>query len=437
VAIDRLPPHSVEVEQAVLGCLLQAPAASVPEFLAMKPDRRWFYELRHQTIFDAITEMSDAGQPAEVILVSNHLEKTGKLQSVGGLPYLAELPGRSPTAMMLDFFAEELRNYAQKRGLLELSATIAAAAYDKPAGEALALASEGILKLTASQTEDEAGIREVIRGVIDDLESAMANRGKIQGLATGFYDLDKILQGLESGQMLVLAGSTSQGKTSLALNIAEHVAVDDGISTGIFSLEMSAKQLGLRLACSRARVPSDRAKSGELTQADMQALTVGNARIAASPLHIVDRGGLSIALVRHIARRMKQKHNIQFLILDYLQLLSGQRKENRTVEVGEISRGVKALAKELALPILALAQLNREPDRDGGREPRLSDLRESGSIEQDADVVMFIHRPKPDEPTVRLLVEKNRNGRTGAVNLYFNAPCTRFESVSPIEHDVK
>ncbi len=429
---DLLPPHSLEAERGALSCMLQD-RHCVADAIAFKARPEWFYDLRHQNIFSAIVDTSEAGRPVDVIVVTEALRRRNDLDRVGGIAAMSELADYTPSAANLKPYLELLRDNYGKRRLLALSFEIGVAARNGGTfEEAMGETEAGLLAIgNEVATGADRSIKELLRATVDRMEAAQASRGQLNGLPTGFYDLDRILRGMKAGQMIVLASATSRGKTALAMNIVERVAVHDGIPTAVFSLEMGAEELTLRLTCSMACVSMERAESGELSEADMISMTPAHAKISKAPLHIVDQGGLTFARFAGLARHVAQRHGIKFIVLDYLQLLKGAKKsETRTVEVGEISRGIKALAKELKLPILALAQLNREYDRDGNRPPRLSDLRESGSIEQDADSVIFIHRPNIEDTEAEIIVAKNRNGRVGKLRLLFRPEHTRFANMT-------
>lgn len=437
MSTDRLPPHSVELEQQVLGTLLDQPRKAVSEFLAITPNAGlYFYDIRHQAIFPALAEMIDAGRSVTTPSLYQWLSERKLAEDAGGVTYVGSLVDHATSLENLKDFCDQLRGLYIRRSLIAASVSISDAGYDERDAEAaLATAEQSLLSIrTESQSSQEMTIKELVRASLDHFEECHKNKGKLRGLATGFYDLDHRLRGMKPGQIIVIAARPGSGKTSLALNIAERVACDDKIPVGIFSLEMTKEELTNRLISSRARIPSEVLDNGTISEADLPKLTVASGRVANSPLHIEDAGGLTITQLRARARRMAMRHHVQLLVVDYLQLMRGARRgENRNAEISEISNGLKALAKELRVPILALSQLNRECERDG-REPRLSDLRDSGAVEQDADVVVFIHGTGTKEDAepfpVNLVIRKHRNGAVGKVPLQFFRRWTRFESAS-------
>jgi len=438
---DRLPPNSEKLEQAVLGAILQAAPSNVSEFITTYPGAdRLFFDSRHRRLFQLVRDMVDGGKVIDTVTVGQAIVTLKLETDVGGLEYTSGLPEQAPSPASLTYYADQLQEVYIRRRLVETGTKITAAGYDDPDADcALEKAEREILAIRLeADSERETDIKSAVRDALGHFEAAVVNRGKMRGLSTGIPDLDRLQRGLRAGQMNVIAARPAEGKTSLALQIAERVAVDDKLSVGLFSLEMSKDEVVQRMICSRARIPSDEAEAGNLSEKQLFAIGQAAGAVAKSALHICDRGGLAIGLLQFIARRMMQRHKLNLLVVDYLQLLHGSRHENRVLELGEITGGLKALAKELHLPIIALSQLNRDYDRDRGREPRLSDLRDSGTIEQDADSVIFIHHPEQtdeDRQQVQLLVKKNRCGRLGKVKMIFNRPITRFENYTPGEPD--
>lgn len=428
---DRLPPHSFEAEQGILGSVLLDPN------LAPELKIEWFYDLRHRTISEAIQSMVESGAPVDTISLVQSLRQADKLELVGGVAYVSALPDMTPSAANFTYWRGILQECALLRSILRTASDYTSRAHE-PGADARTLLNEferdALAIRTGGGSDHEPTLREQLIEVHAEFEACFANQGKLRGLPSGFPDLDAMTSGFRDGQLIIIAARPSAGKTSLAMNMVERCAIDEGISTGVFSLEMSAKELLFRLACCRARVSSREATSGKLDQRDIDKLSYAMGQIRKAPLCIVDHGGLTIGRLASIARRIVQRHSIRLLIVDYLQLLRGseRRMENRVAEVTAISNGLKALARELNLPVICCAQLNRSSEKEG-RKPFLSDLRDSGSIEQDADIVLLLHRSESDggdiQP-VEVIVAKHRNGPTGFINLQFRKTITRFESYS-------
>lgn len=448
---DRLPPHSLEAEQGVLGCVFLDPVTSMPLCIE-STNLDAFYDLRHQQIYSLLLEMHDDGAPIDLLTVRQRLADSGQLEAVGGVDYLCSLQDVVPSASNIGYYLEILKDKYIRRSILRTCSGVAADVYENEGNtqELLDRVEKAILQIDQDCTRKEsAGIKELINGAINWVEEMHQNQGAIQGIATGFRDLDKMTNGLKPGNMVVIAARPSMGKTSLAMNIAEHVAVDQGIAVGVFSLEMTSEELAQRMLCSRSRVNiRDLQRNGFLAERDFPKLTGASVKIGNAPLYIDDSSGLTILQLRAKARRMHQRHAVKLLVIDYLQLLKSdnRRAENRQQEVADISNGIKALAKELGVPVIVLAQFNRELEKDKGRKPRLSDLRESGSIEQDADLVCLLYKTNrgedEDDPVensdtvaVSLLVAKQRNGPTGDVYFTFRRSFTRFESAAKVDRD--
>jgi len=451
--LDRLPPHSTEAEQGVLGCVLLSPNDSMGQCItACKGGAEVFYDPRHQTIYTTLQEMYDARQAIDVVTVQQRLRDRQLLDGVGGLAYLSSLQDAVPSAANLEYYLDIVREKYLLRRLIYTCTDVVGRVYDHE-GEVDKLLDEAerdILHVVESGVEDsEQTITELVHEAIGTIERYHSQQGALTGLSTGFADFDKMTTGLHGGEMVVIAARPSMGKTSLAMNIVEHVALEVGLPVGVFSLEMSASSLVLRMLCSRAGVNLRDAREGFFTDRDFPRLTTAAGRLSQAKLFIDDSSGLSILQLRAKARRMHAQHKIRLLVVDYLQLLTstGRRaQESRQQEIAEISSGIKALAKELKVPVIVLSQLNRELEKDKSRKPRLSDLRESGSIEQDADLVGLLYKPSSDEDEgggeppsdgipVNLLIAKQRNGPTGDVNLVFLKSFTRFESVAKISDE--
>lgn len=458
-AVDRLPPHSIEAEQGVLGCVLLSPNDTLGETVQkFKAGSEVFYDLRHRTIYELLVEMYDKKEPIDLITVQQRLKDRQQLDAVGGLGYLASLPDAVPTAANLDYYQEIVREKYLLRKMIQTCTEVVGRVYEYE-GEIDALLDEvekDILHISEARVEAESNtIKDLVRTAIKTIEDYHQRQGALTGLGTGFIDFDKMTSGLHAGEMIVIAARPSLGKTSLAMNIAEHVAVDQRLPVGVFSLEMTAESLVLRMLCSRSRMNLRNIREGFLAERDFPKLTNAAGKLAGAPLFIDDTPGLSILQMRAKARRMWQQYGIKLFIVDYLQLVhsTARRAENRQQEIADISNGIKSLAKELKVPVIVLSQLNREVEREKGRKPRMADLRESGAIEQDADLIGLLYKADPENRKkaatddeedegrqqeaipVNLLIAKQRNGPTGDVHLTFLKSITRFESAAKISND--
>jgi replicative DNA helicase len=448
--VDRLPPHSLEAEMGVLGCCLISPNDCVPECIKTfkTEEQAAFYDLRHQTIYAALSEMSNAREPIDLITVQQRLKDQQLLEQVGGIPYLSQLQDAVPSAANLSYYLGIVREKHLLRRMIQTCTGVVGRIYDYE-GDVDALLDEvetSVLRVNESRAQSEiSSVKVLVNKALVTIENFFNRKGELSGMATGFTDLDKMTDGLHGGEMIVIAARPSMGKTSLAMNIAEHIALELKLPVGVFSLEMSSESLVLRMLCSIARVNMRSIRDGFMSESDFPKLMSASGRLAGAPLYIDDTAGLSIVELRARARRMHQQHGIKLFVIDYLQLLNStarRSQDNRQQEIADISSGVKALAKELKVPVIVLSQLNRELEKDKSRKPRLSDLRESGSIEQDADLVGLLYKPNagddedgaaPDESIgvpVNFLIAKQRNGPTGDVNLTFMKPYTRFESAA-------
>jgi replicative DNA helicase len=456
IKLDRLPPHSIECEQGVLGCVLLSPNDCMGECVEkLKDGKDVFYDLRHQTIFESLVAMYDAREAIDVITLQQRLKDKQLLEQVGGIAYLAQLQDAVPSAANLSYYLDFVREKFLLRKMITTCTSVVGRVYDYE-GEVDALMDEverDVLRISESRVQGVSlGIKQLVHQAIGTIENYFSRSGTLSGLATGFADLDRMTDGLHGSEMIVVAGRPSMGKTSLALNIVEHVVLEQKLPAAVFSLEMSAESLVVRMMCSLARVNLQNVRAGfRNEESDFPKLTNAAGRLANAPLFIDDSAALSILQLRARARRMAQQHDIKLFVVDYLQLLHStarRSQENRQQEISDISSGLKALAKELKVPVLVLSQLNREPEkRERGAEPRLSDLRESGAIEQDADVVGLLYKPnagedddsvtaeEPEGLPVNLLIAKQRNGPTGDVKLTFLKSYTRFESAAKVSDE--
>lgn len=441
-ALDRLPPHSPEAERGVLGSILLSPsdclAACMEKF---KGQSAVFYDLRHRTLYEVLVEMFDRREAIDTLTVLQRLKDKQLLDAVGGAAYVSALPDAVPSAANWEYYADIVREKFILRRIISTCTDAISRVYEYE-GDAEALLDEvecAVLRVT--EALDVSGARPMpplVQSAVRLIEDMQTHSGGLTGLPTGFAELDRLTHGLQPGEMIVIAARPSVGKTSLAMNIAEHVAVDHHLPVAVFSLEMTAEALALRMICSRAAIDLHALRHGFLKKERVQDLTAAADALAKAPLFIDDSAGLSILQLRAKARRLYQQHGIRLFVIDYLQLLhsTARRIENRQQEIADISSGIKALAKELNVPVLVLSQLNRELEKDKSRKPRLSDLRESGAIEQDADLVGLLYKPSgsdDDDSTdadalpINLLIAKQRNGPTGEVRLTFFRKHTRFE----------
>jgi replicative DNA helicase len=447
--LDRLPPHSEEAERGVLGCVLLAPAEGMGVCIErFKRGSEVFYDLRHQTMFDLLAEMYDQKEAIDVITLQQRLKDRNQLEGVGGVNYLASLLDAVPSAANLAYYLDIVREKYLLRKMIQTCTAVVGRVYEHE-GEVDALLDEierDVLRISEERVENSSRtIKELVHKAINTVEEYHQRQGMLTGVGTGFSDFDKMTSGLHGGEMIVIAARPSMGKTSLAMNIAEYVSVEQRLPVAVFSLEMTAESLVLRMLCSRARVNLRNIREGFLAERDFPKLTGAAGKLANAPLFVDDSSGLSILQLRAKARRMFQQFGIKLFVIDYLQLLNStsRRAENRQQEIADISNGIKALAKELNVPVIVLSQLNRELEKDKSRKPRLSDLRESGAIEQDADLVGLLYKPsagdddegpvqEQDAIPVTLYIAKQRNGPTGDVPLTFLKGYTRFESAAKV-----
>jgi replicative DNA helicase len=454
--LDRLPPHDLQMEMGVLGCIMLSPNECLGECVEKLKDdgKEAFYDLRHQTIYETLSNMFNARQPIDLITVQQNLKERQLLEQVGGIPYLSQIQDGVPSAANLSWYLEKVKEKYLLRRMIQTCTGVVGRIYEYE-GEVDQLLDEvekEVLRVNESRVQTNVqGVKDLVNHAITTIEHFFNRKGELSGLPTGFPDLDRMTDGLHGGEMIVIAARPSMGKTSLAMNIAEHVVIEAKVPVGVFSLEMSAESLVLRMMCSVARVNLRQIRDGFMSEADFPKLMTAAGKLSNSKLFIDASAGLSILQLRARARRMAQQHGIKLFVIDYLQLLHStarRSQENRQQEIAEISSGIKALAKELNVPVIVLAQLNREIEKDKNRKPRMSDLRESGSIEQDADLVGLLYKPNAGDDedatstadeaegiAVNLLIAKQRNGPTGDVSLTFLKPYTRFESAAKFSNE--
>jgi replicative DNA helicase len=440
----RTPPHSVEAEQAVLGGLLLDTQAwdQVGDSVATDD----FYRPDHRLIFDAIAELVAESKPVDVVTVSERLDRLGKLGDAGGLAYLSTLVRDTPTAANVRAYAIIVRERALLRSLISAGNTIVSSVFSDEGlstRDLVNLAEQRVFEIAergARRTEGAQAVRSMLPALIDKIDEWHSNPDKLRGLATGFTDFDRKTGGLRGGDLVIVAGRPSMGKTTLAINMAENVALDPGVkgSVLIFSMEMPSEQLMTRMLSSVGGVPMHDIRSGRISDQDWVRITSATSQLAEARIYIDESPGLTPTELRARARRVKREHGLDFVVVDYLQLMQVHgTKENRATEISEISRGLKALAKELNVPVVALSQLNRSVEQRESKKPVMSDLRESGAIEQDADMILFIYREEVyDKNTNRkgeadIDLAKHRNGETGYFTLTFQGQYTRFQNFMP------
>ncbi|WP_394789703.1 replicative DNA helicase [Rhodoferax sp.] len=446
IAQLRIPPHSIEAESSVLGGLLLDNNAWDRVGDLLKDDD--FYRYEHRLIFAAVRELVNASKPADVITVFERLQSIGKSEEVGGLAYLNSLAQYVPSASNIRRYAEIVRERGILRKLVTASDEIATNAFNtqgRPVDKILDEAEQKIFNIGEEGARNKQGFQAMETLVVDLLDRVQEmadNQNDVTGVPTGFYDLDRMTSGLQAGDMIVLAARPSMGKTAFAINIAEHVALKEGLPVAVFSMEMGASQLAIRIVGSIGRIDQGHLRTGNLTDDEWPRLAEAVEKLRTVSLHIDESPGLTPSELRANARRLaRQCGKLGLIVVDYLQLMSGSSSggggDNRATELGEISRGLKMLARELQCPVIALSQLNRSVEQRPDKRPMMSDLRESGAIEQDADIIMFIYRDEYytkdacKEPGVaEIIIAKQRNGPTGTVKLAFLRNITKFESLA-------
>jgi replicative DNA helicase len=437
-SLRHLPPHDLDAEQYVLSACLMAPDA-LPKALEIIQFED-FYKTSHQVIFSCMEKLFEKSESVDLITVANQLRKIEKLDEVGGLEYLDVLDGLVPTPAALTHHAKIVRDKRLLRELIKTATGIVSESYEEKgdSDEVLDWAEKEIFAIAEKKVKKTFyGIKEIVKSSFDSIEKMFDSPGMVTGVETGFTDLDQMTSGFQPSDLIILAARPSMGKTSFALDIARFAAMKRKIPTAIFSLEMSKEQLGLRMLCAEARISSVKLRTGFLASSDWPNLTSAAGRISEAPIFIDDSATLSTLDVRARARRLMGEHALGLIVIDYLQLMSSRLKtESRQLEISEISRGLKGLAKELNVPVVALSQLSRAVESRTDKRPLLSDLRESGSIEQDADVVAFIYRDEfyneesEDRGKAEILIRKQRNGPIGEIKLAFLKEFTRFENLA-------
>jgi len=445
LSIEKLPPRNDEAEIAILGSmLLQEDAISQTIELI---DKDCFYKDTHRNIYSTIVELFDRDKPVDLVTVTEALKKKNMLENVGGASYIASLTQAVPTAANVKHYVKIAKEKYILRSLIKTGTEIVGEAYkqDSNADELLDRAERLILDISTRRAETTfVSIKDIIKDSIETIDALYQKKENVTGIATGFYDFDILTAGLQPSDLIVIAGRPSMGKSALAASIAEHVGIVEKIPTVIFSLEMSKEQLSQRMLCSHARVDFHKVRTGFLSQSDWPNLTKAAGKLAESPIFIDDSPAISALELRAKARRLKSQYDIGLIIVDYLQLMRGADGiDNRQQEISEISRSLKSLARELRAPVIAISQLSRAVEARADKRPQLSDLRESGAIEQDADLVALLLREDYYNPTpenrgiAELIIAKQRNGPVGSMTLAFIKECTRFENLARRQEQIE
>lgn len=436
---DRLPPQDVAAEQSALGSMLLSKdaIADCVETLTSKD----FYRPAHESIYEAVLDLYARGEPVDAVTVSDELSKRGDLARIGGTAYLYQLINGVPTAANAGYYAEIVAERAVLRRLVEAGTRIVQMGYAQGGGDV-----DDIVNLAQAEVygvadkrggEDYHALGSLLEPTMDEIEHAAGTSGEMLGVPTGFTDLDELTNGLHPGQMIIVAARPAVGKSTLALDIARSAAIKHELATVVFSLEMSRTEITMRLLSAESEIPLQNMRKGTMRDQDWARMAETQGRIHGAPLFIDDSPNMSLMEIRAKCRRLKQRHNLKLVVVDYLQLMSsGKRVESRQQEVAEFSRALKLLAKELEVPVIALSQLNRGPEQRTDKKPQMSDLRESGSIEQDADVVILLHRESmyeresPREGEADVIVAKHRNGPTDTIVVAFQGHYSRFTNMA-------
>jgi replicative DNA helicase len=432
---DRLPPQNIEAEQAVIGAIFLEPTALTLASEILIPED--FYRAAHQKIFNAMLKLNDTGKAVDLITVTEELAATKVLEDIGGVSYLSEVAGSVPTAANIEYYANIVGEKALLRKLIRTATGIAQDGYTRE-DEVESLLSEAEKSIMEVAQRRNAGafhnIKDVLVRTYDNIETLHQRTGDVTGIPTGFAELDRMTAGFQRNDLIIVGARPSVGKTAFALNIAQNVAVKSGENVAIFSLEMGAEQLVMRMLCAEGNIDAQRLRTGSLTDEDWGKLTMAMGSLSNAGIFIDDTPGVRISDLQAKCRRLKQEHGLGMILIDYLQLIlgSGRGGENRQQEVSEISRSLKQLARELQVPVIALSQLSRGVEQRQDKRPMMSDIRESGSIEQDADIVAFLYRDdyydkeSENKNIIEIIIAKQRNGPTGTVSLAFVKEYNKF-----------
>ena len=444
----KIPPHSIEAEQAVLGGLMLDNSAW--EKIADRVADVDFYRHDHRLIFRAIQEQEAKDVPNDAVTLSQHLQSTDQLEQAGGLSYLGRLAKETPTAANIAAYADIVREKSVLRQLAAVGTEIAESAYNqegRDSKELLESAEKNVFKIAEQGSRNQkgfVGMNALLKNTVDQIDQLYQNEGAITGIATGFDKFDEMTSGLHAGELVIVAGRPSMGKTTFAMNLAENAAIGQGKTVAVFSMEMPGESLSMRMISSLGRIDQHNLRTGQIKDDDWARITSTVSMLSQTKVFVDDTGGLSPTELRARARRLKREHGLDLIVIDYLQLMQGSAKsasENRTAEVSEISRSLKGLAKELEVPVIALSQLNRSLEQRPNKRPVMSDLRESGAIEQDADLIVFIYRDEvynedsEQKGTAEIIIAKQRNGPIGTCRLTFLGKYTRFENHMPEVYD--
>ena len=438
----KVPPHSIEAEQSVLGGLMLENGAW--DQIADQVSEEDFYRNEHRLIFNAISALADGNEPFDVVTASEWLSNNGQLDAVGGMAHLAEIAHHTPSAANIAAYAKIVRERSVLRQLIEVGTRIADSGFNTEGETASALMDNAerlvfeIAERGDRRLRGFTGIKDLLGTVVDKIDELHRQDSHITGVASGFSKLDEQTSGLQQGDLVIVAGRPSMGKTSFAMNVVEHAAISGAHAVAVFSMEMPAEQLTMRMLSSLGRIDQHKVRTGKLSDEDWPRLTSALNILGETKIFIDDTAALTPTELRARCRRLKREHDLGLVVVDYLQLMQvPSTKENRATEISEISRSLKALAKELRLPVVALSQLNRSLEQRTDKRPMMSDLRESGAIEQDADVILFIYRDEvynedsPDKGAAEIIIGKQRNGPIGTVKLTFLNHITKFENFVP------
>ncbi len=431
--LERLPPQSLEAEQAVLGALLVSGDGVSRIVDILEPE--YFYRKAHQVLYAAMLDLYEANEPIDIITVSQYMKDEGKLDSVGGKAYITDLSLGVATTANLEYYAKVVQEKAILRALIKAGTEIVQSCYDEPDADVALDTAEHMIFTLAQRREMQSlvHVKHIVETSFQQIEMRYENRDTLSGAPSGFYDLDAMTSGFQPSDLVIIAARPSMGKTAFVLNIAQNCAVQHGIPVAVFSLEMSKESLVMRMLCAEAEIDANRLRTGHMHTSDWTRLAAAMGRLGESPIYIDDSALCNALEIRAKCRRLKAEMDLGMVIIDYIQLMQGRKQsDNRVQEISEISRSLKTLAREIKVPVLALSQLSRAVESRQNKRPMLSDLRESGAIEQDADLVMFIYRDQYYNPEseqrgeAEIIVAKQRNGPVGTVNLLYQESITRF-----------